>query len=47
MKNLSVIKRQKQNEAIRLRNKAVKSSVRTYAKKYTALVKAGDSAKAE
>lgn len=47
MKNHSVVKRQKQNEARRLRNKAVKSSVRTCAKKYTALVHAGESAKAE
>ena len=40
MKNHSVVKRQKQNEARRLRNKSVKTSVRTCAKKYTALVKA-------
>lgn len=47
MKNHSVVKRQKQNEARRLRNKSVKTGVRTCAKKYTALVKAGDAAKAE
>ena len=47
MKNHSVVKRQKQNEARHLRNKSVKTSVRTCAKKYTALVKAGDAAKAE
>ncbi|MBQ7612182.1 MAG: 30S ribosomal protein S20 [Spirochaetaceae bacterium] len=47
MKNLSVIKRQKQNEARRLRNKSVKSSVRTCAKKYITLVRAGDSEKAQ
>lgn len=47
MKNLSVIKRQKQNEARRLRNKSVKSSVRTCAKKYIALVRTGDSEKAQ
>lgn len=47
MKNHSVVKRQKQSEARRFRNKSVKSSVRTCAKNYTELVKAGDAEKAE
>lgn len=47
MKNLSVVKRHKQSEARRLRNKAVKSSVRTCVKKYTQLVHAGNSDEAK
>lgn len=47
MKNLSVVKRHKQSEVRRLRNKSVKSDVRTCAKKYTDLVHAGDADKAK
>lgn len=43
MNNRSVVKRHRQSEVRRMRNKSVKSSVRTSAKKYTALVHAGDS----
>jgi small subunit ribosomal protein S20 len=42
----SQIKRNKQNEKARLRNKAVKSSLKTAIRKYHAAVEAGDSAKA-
>lgn len=41
MKNKSAIKRHKQSEARRIRNHAVKSSVRTAAKKYTNAVHTG------
>lgn len=44
VKNKSAIKRHKQSEVRRLRNKAVKSSVRTCAKKFVASVHAGDAA---
>lgn len=47
MKNRSVVKRHKQSEMRRLRNKSVKSSVRTAARKYTETVKTGDAAKAQ
>lgn len=47
MKNRSVVKRHKQSEARRLRNKSVKSAVRTFAKKYTELVSAGKSDEAK
>ncbi|MEL3909271.1 MAG: 30S ribosomal protein S20 [Treponemataceae bacterium] len=47
MNSHSVVKRQKQSEARRLKNKAVKSSVRTCEKKCVAFVHAGESAKAE
>jgi small subunit ribosomal protein S20 len=42
----SQIKRNKQNEKARLRNKAVKSSLKTAVRKYHAAVEAGDAAKA-
>jgi len=42
----SQIKRNKQNEKARLRNKAVKSSLKTAIRKYHAAVDAGDSAAA-
>ncbi len=42
----SQIKRNKQNEKARLRNKAVKSSLKTAVRKYHAAVEAGDVAKA-
>jgi small subunit ribosomal protein S20 len=38
----SQIKRNKQNEKARLRNKAVKSSLKTAIRKYNAAVEAGD-----
>ncbi|PIE98005.1 MAG: 30S ribosomal protein S20 [Treponema sp.] len=47
MKNRSAIKRHKQSEVRRRRNKAVKSATRTCAKKYTALVHSGDEEKAK
>jgi small subunit ribosomal protein S20 len=43
----SQIKRNKQNEKARLRNKAVKSSLKTAVRKYHAAVDAGDTTKAE
>ncbi len=43
----SQIKRNKQNEKARLRNKAVKSSLKTAIRKYQAAVQGGDSATAE
>ena len=43
----SQIKRNKQNEKARLRNKAVKSSLKTAVRKYHAAVEAGDVAQAE
>ncbi|HEU0241199.1 MAG TPA: 30S ribosomal protein S20 [Micromonosporaceae bacterium] len=42
----SQIKRNKQNEKARLRNKAVKSSLKTAIRKYHAAVDAGDTATA-
>jgi small subunit ribosomal protein S20 len=42
----SQIKRNKQNEKARLRNKAVKSSLKTAVRKYHAAVEAGDVEKA-
>ncbi len=42
MKNRSAIKRHKQSEVRRLRNRSAKSAVRTSAKKYTEAVHAGD-----
>lgn len=47
VKNKSAVKRHKQSEVRRLRNKAAKSSVRTSAKKFVAAVHAKDQAKAE
>ncbi len=44
MKNASAVKRHKQSEVRRIKNKAVKSSARTSAKKYVASVQAKDSA---
>ncbi len=46
VKNASAVKRHKQSEVRRIRNKAVKSSVRTGAKKYVTSVQAKDQAKA-
>ncbi len=46
VKNSSAEKRHKQSEVRRLRNKSVKSAVRTCAKKYLASVTAKDSAEA-
>ncbi len=43
----SQIKRNRQNEKRRLRNKAVKSSLKTAIRKYNAAVQAGDAATAE
>ena len=43
----SQIKRNRQNEKARLRNKAVKSSLKTAIRKYHAALEAGDGAKAE
>jgi small subunit ribosomal protein S20 len=43
----SQIKRNKQNEKARLRNKAVKSSLKTAIRKYHAAVEAGDVAGAQ
>ena len=43
----SQIKRNKQNEKARLRNKAVKSSLKTAIRKYQTAVASGDSATAE
>jgi small subunit ribosomal protein S20 len=43
----SQIKRNRQNEKARLRNKAVKSSLKTAVRKYHAAVDAGDVTKAE
>ncbi len=43
MKNASAVKRHKQSEVRRIKNKAVKSSARTSAKKYVASVQAKDS----
>lgn len=42
VKNKSAVKRHKQSEVRRLRNKAVKSSARTCAKKFVASVQAKD-----
>ena len=42
VKNASAVKRHKQSEVRRIKNKAVKSSVRTSAKKYVASVQAKD-----
>jgi len=42
----SQIKRNKQNEKARLRNKAVKSSLKTAVRKYHAAVEAGETEKA-
>ena len=46
VKSKSAVKRHKQSEVRRLRNKSVKSSVRTCAKKYVAAVQAKDEATA-
>lgn len=46
VKNSSAEKRHKQSEVRRLRNKAVKSATRTYAKKFVEVVHAKDSAAA-
>lgn len=46
VKNASAVKRHKQSEVRRIKNKAVKSSVRTSAKKYVASVQANDAEKA-
>lgn len=46
VKNASAVKRHRQSEVRRIKNKAVKSSVRTSAKKYVATVQAKDSAQA-
>ncbi|GAA5184909.1 30S ribosomal protein S20 [Rugosimonospora acidiphila] len=43
----SQIKRNRQNEKARLRNKAVKSSLKTAIRKYNEAVQAGDAASAE
>jgi small subunit ribosomal protein S20 len=43
----SQIKRNRQNEKARLRNKAVKSSLKTAIRKFHAAVEAGDTATAE
>ncbi len=43
----SQIKRNRQNEKARLRNKAVKSSLKTAIRKYNEAVQAGDNATAE
>jgi small subunit ribosomal protein S20 len=43
----SQIKRNRQNEKARLRNKAVKSSLKTAIRKFNAAVEAGDAAAAE
>ncbi len=43
----SQIKRNRQNEKARMRNKSVKSSLKTAVRKYHEAVAAGDSAKAE
>ena len=43
----SQIKRNRQNEKRRLRNKAVKSSLKTAIRKFNAAVEAGDTAAAE
>ena len=43
----SQIKRNRQNEKARLRNKAVKSSLKTAVRKFNAAVEAGDTATAE
>jgi small subunit ribosomal protein S20 len=45
VKNASAVKRHRQSEERRIKNKAVKSSVRTSAKKYVSVVQANDSAK--
>ena len=42
MKNPSAVKRHKQSEVRRMRNRIAKSAVRTMAKKYTLAVKEGD-----
>lgn len=44
VKNASAVKRHKQSEVRRIKNKAVKSSARSSAKKYVASVQAKDSA---
>ncbi len=44
VKNASAVKRHKQSEVRRIKNKAVKSSARTSAKKYVASVQAKDAA---
>ena len=46
VKNASAVKRHKQSEVRRIKNKAVKSSVRTSAKKYVSSVQAKDPAQA-
>ncbi len=46
VKNASAVKRHKQSEVRRIKNKAVKSSVRTSAKKYVASVQAKETAEA-
>lgn len=47
VKNTSAVKRHKQSEVRRIKNKAVKSSVRTSAKKYVASIHANDSVVAD
>lgn len=47
VKNASAVKRHKQSEVRRIKNKAVKSSVRTSAKKYVASVQLKDTASSE
>lgn len=46
VKNASAVKRHKQSEVRRIKNKAVKSSVRTSAKKYVASIQTKDMASA-
>lgn len=46
VKNASAVKRHKQSEVRRIKNKAVKSSVRTSAKKFVTSVQAKESAQA-
>lgn len=46
MKNRSAIKRHKQSEVRRMRNRMAKSTVRTTAKKYTEAVHSGEAEKA-
>lgn len=46
-KNLSVIKRQKQNEKRNLKNRSIKSEIKTHIKKVNTLVEAGDMEKAK
>ncbi len=47
VKNSSAVKRHKQSEVRRIKNKAVKSSVRTSAKKYVSSVQTKDPAQAQ